>query len=167
MKQIIIALVCIFAFAAISNAQSDKTTNSVVKKEKSTVKMTKTKLICPVTGETAKKNVSYKYKGKTYYFCCKDCIAKFEADPAKYIGKNAAKEKCGDEEMMKSRTSENSPEAKTETTLKVVNTKCPVMGEEVTSKGGTYEYKGKLYGFCCPGCKGKFAKDPEKYLKNL
>lgn len=167
MKQIIIAIVCLFTFAAVSNAQSDKTKNTDVKKEKSMVKLTKAKLICPVTGETAKKSVSYKYKGKNYYFCCKDCITKFEANPTKYIGKNTVKEKCGDEEMMKSKTSENSSNSQTETALKVVNTKCPVMGEPVSSKGGTYEYKGKLYGFCCPGCKGKFAKDPEKFLKQL
>ncbi|MCM8786412.1 MAG: YHS domain-containing protein [Candidatus Omnitrophica bacterium] len=27
------------------------------------------------------------------------------------------------------------------------------------------EYKGKLYFFCCPGCKEKFKSNPEKYLK--
>ncbi|MGM0568132.1 MAG: YHS domain-containing protein [Elusimicrobiota bacterium] len=27
------------------------------------------------------------------------------------------------------------------------------------------EYKGKEYFFCAPGCKEKFKKDPEKYLK--
>jgi YHS domain-containing protein len=30
----------------------------------------------------------------------------------------------------------------------------------------TYEYKGKTYYFCSPGCKADFQKDPEKYLKN-
>jgi YHS domain-containing protein len=28
-----------------------------------------------------------------------------------------------------------------------------------------YEYKGKVYYFCAPGCKKAFEKDPEKYLK--
>lgn len=28
-----------------------------------------------------------------------------------------------------------------------------------------YEYKGKVYYFCAPGCKKAFEKDPDKYLK--
>lgn len=28
------------------------------------------------------------YEGKTYYFCCKTCKAKFDKDPAKYIGRS-------------------------------------------------------------------------------
>ncbi len=30
----------------------------------------------------------------------------------------------------------------------------------------TYEYKGKTYYFCAVGCKDKFAKNPEKFLKS-
>ena len=26
------------------------------------------------------------------------------------------------------------------------------------------EHKGKTYYFCCPSCKARFEKDPEKYL---
>jgi len=29
----------------------------------------------------------------------------------------------------------------------------------------TYEYKGKTYYFCAVGCKDKFSKDPEKFVK--
>jgi YHS domain-containing protein len=28
-----------------------------------------------------------------------------------------------------------------------------------------YEYKGKKYYFCAVGCKERFAKDPEKFIK--
>ncbi len=28
-----------------------------------------------------------------------------------------------------------------------------------------FEYKGKVYYFCAPGCKTAFQKEPEKYLK--
>lgn len=43
----------------------------------------------------------------------------------------------------------------------------PVCGMEVDEKtaAATYEYKGKTYYFCAPGCKASFEKDPEKYLK--
>jgi YHS domain-containing protein len=44
---------------------------------------------------------------------------------------------------------------------------CPVMGEPVTdfSKANSVEHQSKAYFFCCPGCKPKFEKDPEKYVK--
>jgi YHS domain-containing protein len=43
----------------------------------------------------------------------------------------------------------------------------PVCGMEVDEKtaAATYEYQGKTYYFCAPGCKASFEKDPEKYLK--
>lgn len=57
-----------------------------------TVKEPATKgAVCPVLGtkiadvtKAAGKSV---YKGKTYYFCCKDCKTKFDKDPAKYQSK--------------------------------------------------------------------------------
>lgn len=44
---------------------------------------------------------------------------------------------------------------------------CPVKGNEVEAESPTVEYNGKVYAFCCPGCDTKFAKNPEKYSKNL
>ena len=45
---------------------------------------------------------------------------------------------------------------------------CPVTGEEVDAKGGiAYEYKGKVYHFCCASCIADFKKDPEKYIKKM
>lgn len=43
---------------------------------------------------------------------------------------------------------------------------CPISGEEFTITAATLhsEYKGKHVYFCCPGCKPRFDKDPEKYL---
>lgn len=42
----------------------------------------------------------------------------------------------------------------------------PVCGMQVDKKSAaaTYEYQGKTYYFCAPGCKNAFQKDPEKYL---
>jgi YHS domain-containing protein len=44
--------------------------------------------------------------------------------------------------------------------------KDPVCGMDVTPEtaAATFEYKGKTYYFCSPGCKRDFEKDPEKYL---
>jgi Cu+-exporting ATPase len=42
----------------------------------------------------------------------------------------------------------------------------PVCGMKVdpATAAATYEYEGKTYYFCAPGCKTAFEKDPEKYL---
>jgi Cu+-exporting ATPase len=42
----------------------------------------------------------------------------------------------------------------------------PVCGMQVDEKTApaTYEYQGKTYYFCAPGCKAAFIKEPEKYL---
>ncbi len=51
---------------------------------------------CPVTGEKIKVSAStpaVDFKGKTYYFSCADCVAKFRKAPDKYLG--AIKNKAG------------------------------------------------------------------------
>lgn len=40
---------------------------------------------------------------------------------------------------------------------------CPVSGKPVKA-GVTAKHEGKEYGFCCNNCKGKFEKEPAKYL---
>jgi len=54
-----------------------------------------------------------------------------------------------------------------ESVKKPWNKVCPVKGNPVEEDSPTVEYNGKVYGFCCPGCDTKFAKNPEKYAKNL
>ncbi len=45
---------------------------------------------------------------------------------------------------------------------------CPVMGEKIDEKTkATYEYEGKVYNFCCPGCIDEFKKDPGMYIKKI
>jgi YHS domain-containing protein len=43
----------------------------------------------------------------------------------------------------------------------------PVCDMEVDEKkaAATYEYKGKIYYFCAVGCKDKFVKNPERFVK--
>jgi YHS domain-containing protein len=45
-------------------------------------------------------------------------------------------------------------------------TTCPVMGGTINANIFT-EYKGKKVYFCCPSCKDKFEKEPEKYISKL
>lgn len=49
---------------------------------------------CPVSGKSFKKseaNVSYDFKGKTYFFCCEKCKEVFMKDPEKYTQKKCTK----------------------------------------------------------------------------
>ena len=45
--------------------------------------------ICPVMGGKIDKDTPYKtvYKGETIGLCCSSCVAKFKADPEKYMKK--------------------------------------------------------------------------------
>lgn len=48
------------------------------------------------------------------------------------------------------------------------NKSCPVSGESIDEKSNvTYEYKGKIYNFCCTMCVEKFKNDPDKYIEEL
>ncbi len=104
--------------------------------------------ICPVMGnkipDVSKAAGKSVYKGKTYYFCCASCKAKFDKDPEKYI-KLCAKANQGH---------------------KVVSAVCPVLGKKIPDiSKAAYKstYKGKTYYFCCSACKAKFDKNPAKY----
>jgi YHS domain-containing protein len=58
--------------------------------------------------------------------------------------------------------------ATTKAAVDVGNRICPVTGEEIEEKNKTtYEYKGKIYNFCCPACIDEFKKDPQKYIKKV
>jgi len=72
-------------------------------------------------------------------------------------------------EKMKETAIETAEEAKktvTEVAAEIEQTICPVM-EGPINKDIFTEYKGKKVYFCCPGCKEKFEKEPEKYLSKL
>ena len=43
--------------------------------------------VCPVLGGKANPAYSYRYQGKTYYFCCPACIAEFKKNPGKYLSR--------------------------------------------------------------------------------
>ena len=45
-------------------------------------------------------------------------------------------------------------------------TTCPIMGGAINKKFYT-DYNGKRVYFCCGMCSEMFAKDPEKYMKQL
>ena len=48
--------------------------------------------VCGMTVDPTKAAGKSEYQGKTYYFCSKGCLAKFEADPEKYLHPQATPE---------------------------------------------------------------------------
>ncbi len=57
------------------------------------------------------------------------------------------------------------PETKS---IVVGNKICPVTGEKINQKTEVkYEYKGKVYSFCCLSCVPEFKKNPEKYIEKM
>jgi YHS domain-containing protein len=70
---------------------------------------------------------------------------------------------AGHKEDSKVASAQNRSEA-----INVGNKICPVSDEKIDEKTkATYEYKGKVYNFCCPACIGDFKKNPEKYIKKI
>jgi YHS domain-containing protein len=44
-----------------------------------------TQKACPVMGNPINPNIYVDYEGRRVYFCCQACVAKFKADPEKYL----------------------------------------------------------------------------------
>lgn len=44
---------------------------------------------------------------------------------------------------------------------------CPVQGDEVDTKGASYEYAGSKFWMCCGGCPSAFSKTPDKFVAKL
>ena len=66
------------------------------------------------------------------------------------------------------KTGQGNAVAQVNKAVEVGNQSCPVSGETIDEKTKvTYEYKDKIYSFCCSICVEDFKKDPEKYIKKL
>jgi YHS domain-containing protein len=101
----------------------------------------KVQVLCPVEKTTVSLKSSLTKDGATIYFCCDDCKAKYEAEPAKYKANLA-----------------NSY---------TYQVKCPVMSKPITPKWSIKLEGGETVYFCCGRCPGPYAKDPERYAPGL
>ncbi len=107
---------------------------------------------------------------KPIYLCCKGCIKKIQAEPAKYLAMVYGN---GDRASVPAGT-----EQVRDGIFKVVSAdvpfiaaqkKCPVMDEPLDAMGGPYKVNaaGKAIYICCPGCEKKITADPQKWLAVL
>lgn len=104
-------------------------------------KMKRVQVNCPVTGNPIDGKTFIMSAGKGVSFCCPDCVAKYEKDPAKYAAKLEASY--------------------------TYQTRCPVMGGEIDPAAFTDLPTGERIYFCCKGCVDKLLKSPEKYAERL
>lgn len=97
-------------------------------------------LLCPVSGKPASKTATVDYHGGKVFLCCEGCRGKFEKDTAKYA------------------TKANFQLAASGQAKQVA---CPFSGRPVNPKVSA-TVAGVKVGFCCNGCKAKFAKADAK-----
>jgi YHS domain-containing protein len=128
------------------------------------------KVVCPGCGHKMEKSdvkVSYEYKGKTYYFCCEGCKAKFVENPEKALQKKA--------EMKAVYTCPMHPEVKSDKAGK-----CPKCGMNLEKKKMAKEkmmqmehmdkehmHKKGEEKACCPMMGMMSSKDVEMKVENL
>jgi YHS domain-containing protein len=141
---------CPKKFEANQTASLEKIDAAIVKEQTPYYPM-KT---CVVSGEkldSMDAPIDYVYQNRLVRFCCKGCIKKFEADPAKYLAEI-------DKKVI--------AEQKASYPL----TTCVTSGEKFGGDMGDpieYVFANRLVRLCCKGCKKDFLKDPAKYLAKL
>lgn len=96
--------------------------------------------------------IDYVHNNRLVRFCCKGCIKKFEAEPAKFIA-----------QLDKAIIHEQGASYSLAT--------CIVSGEELggDDMGDPIDFvvANRLIRFCCKGCVKDFKKDPAKFLSKL
>jgi YHS domain-containing protein len=103
--------------------------------------------LCPVMGGPVDFSVRTMTKDGPVYFCCPDCIAKFEKDPAKYADKVAAQRQTLEK-------------------MERVQVTCPVTGNPIDGK--TFLMSGgRGINFCCKNCPAKYEQNPAQYKAQL
>jgi Cu+-exporting ATPase len=123
--------------------------------------------VCGMTVDPARAAGHVDHEGTTYHFCSKGCVAKFTADPQKFLS--------GAREPM-AHGAPPAPALLTIGGLKRVPmappapgavSRDPVCGMTVdpAHAAGHVDHEGKTYHFCSKGCVAKFTADPKKFLK--
>lgn len=99
---------------------------------------------CPVSGQPVKAEFVSTHAEQVIGFCCGNCKAKFDANPAEFVSKI--------------------PEFKApQAQAKPINAKCPLSGGDV-NVAQTVTYEGQVIGFCCGNCKAKFEANPAEHI---
>lgn len=139
---------CPEKFAADKETYMAKVDQAIVEQQKADYPAT----ACPVSGKEIAKGegVDKVIGNRLVRFCCEDCPAKYEADPATY-GKKL-------DDAIIAAQKESYP----------LDT-CVVSGEKLGSMGDPVDVvvENKLVRLCCASCEKKLRQEPAKYLSEL
>jgi len=102
--------------------------------------------VCGMKVDPAKAAGTTRHRGRAFHFCSKSCLAKFEAEPDRYLPKPKSLAMAASAEPERS-----------------LDPVCGMMVDPKTAAGST-EYEGRTIYFCCQGCLKKFVADPRRYL---
>ena len=113
--------------------------------------------------------VSHTHAGETWHFCCGHCLARFKAEPERFINALNARKTGGE-------TRTAAPAAGTgavrediiaksgeATPARVTDPVCGMTIDPATAAGRS-EYAGKTWHFCSASCKTRFDADPARYV---
>jgi YHS domain-containing protein len=103
--------------------------------------------LCPVMEEPVDFAVKTMTADGPVYFCCKDCIPKYEAAPQKFAEKVAAQRAACEK-------------------LPRIQVNCPLDGKPIKADASA-EIDGQTLYFCCNDCAGKYKESPAKYKAGL
>jgi YHS domain-containing protein len=93
-------------------------------------------VVCPMSGEAVSADAVAKFKGKSIYFCCENCVKGFEKDHEKVMAKVY-------HQLLQ--------------THQITQVACPMSGQAM-KKDKTAEVAGVSVAFCCENCQGKAKK---------
>lgn len=104
------------------------------------------------------------------FLCCKGCVKRIEAEPAKYLkmvyGAAKVPSVSGGTEAVRAGVFKVTA---ADTPFIAAQKKCPVMDEPLDAMGGPYKVHaaGKAIYICCPGCAKMVAAEPQKWIDAL
>lgn len=103
------------------------------------------KMKCLILGTPAKADQTSDWKDAKVYFCCGNCLKKFDADKKSFASK-------ANHQLIASK--------------QVAQKACPFTGRDL-NKASSVEFKGATVAFCCNNCKGSAEKmsDDDKLAK--
>ena len=90
MRTLFLVLSVVLSVGCASTKSAEGTTATAAALKKPGEATLGDRTTCPVSGEVftvATDSPKVEFEGKTYFFCCNDCVADFQKDPAKYVAK--------------------------------------------------------------------------------
>jgi Cu+-exporting ATPase len=102
--------------------------------------------VCGMTVDPARARASADHEGRTYFFCCPSCKAKFEHAPDRYLYRPGS-----------------SASGAAARPAPAVDPVCGMTVDPATAAGSA-EYRGRAYHFCSDHCRRRFEADPARFV---